>query len=164
MEGYGIQARLSTAELEACQVSFCPLGKDALIVDSRGVVNACYLLPEDLQRAGLELEYGAILPDSADGALLKVDESALGAIRRLNVDEYPLCAGCFCRYHCAGGCHVKHRETLLGEMMDELCIRTRLVSTARLLRQLDVPELYQAWLDDPAAQMASVGVAAEGAR
>ena len=162
LEAYGIPARLSTAELEACQVSFCPLGKDALIVDSRGAVSACYLLPEDWERAGLRLEYGQILPRTeAAPASLAVDPQALQAVRALNVTEYPLCAACFCRYHCAGGCHIKHRAALLGETMDGLCIQTRLVSIAGLLKQLGADALYQAWLDDPAAQHASVSALAE---
>jgi uncharacterized protein len=157
LESYGIPARLSTAELEACQVSFCPLGKDALIVDSDGSVNACYLLPEDWQQAGLRLDFGAVHPANGSGeAGFCIDSRALQSIRKLNVAEYPLCSACFCRYHCAGGCHVKHRAALQGEIRDELCIRTRAVSVARLLKQLEADDLYQQWLQDPQAQAASV--------
>ncbi|HSQ16289.1 MAG TPA: radical SAM protein [Anaerolineales bacterium] len=157
LEAYGIPARLSTAELETCQVSFCPLGKDAMIVDSDGTVSACYLLPEDWKRAGLQLDYGGIVAgDGPADASLKIDSQALEAIRRLNVTQYPLCSSCFCRFHCAGGCHVKHRAALCGETRDDLCIRTRAVSIARLLKQLEAHELYQGWLHDPQAQKVSV--------
>ena len=51
---------------------------------------------------------------------------------------------------------MKHRAALCGETRDDLCIRTRAVSIARLLKQLEAHELYQEWLHDPQAQKVSV--------
>jgi uncharacterized protein len=157
LEAYGIQARLSTVELDTCQVSFCPVGKDAMIVDSYGTVSACYLLPEDWEKEGLHLNYGAIdLETDSLGQALKIDYQALNSTRMLNVTQYPLCSSCFCRYHCSGGCHVKHRAALLGEAKDDLCILTRTVSIAQLLKQLNANNLYLEWINDAEAQKASV--------
>lgn len=141
----GSQAVLSTAATLDCWLSFCPLGKDAIIITPEGNVNACYLLEEDWRRERLELCYGHL---DSNSLRFQVNQAALEAIRHLNVSQYPLCQDCFCRYHCAGGCHVKRQAALHGSKYDETCIQTRIVTLGALLDTLGQEALKQAWLAD----------------
>ena len=133
----GIETVLSTADLGYPHLSFCPVGKDALIVTPDGCVHACYLLEEEWRREGLDLTY-ARLDERAAGGLV-IDQPALDQIRELHVEAYPLCADCFCRFNCSGGCHVNRRAVLSGQEYDATCIQTRLVSASILLNRLGPP-------------------------
>lgn len=149
-----IEAVLSTADIERCQVSFCPVGKDALIVAPDGQVNACYLLEESWRAVGLDMRIGKLRVADATFAL---DASAIERVRGLNVYNKPRCRACFCRYHCAGGCHVNHPCASPPGAYDDLCIMTRLTTAARLLRQLGQDAVADAWLADrPALERAAL--------
>lgn len=149
----GIRAVHSTAVLDAHQVSFCPVGDDALIVSPDGRLASCYLPPEEWQAQGLDMYLGRVAPA---GELL-IDQTAADRLRRDNhVDARPGCAGCFCRFHCCGGCHVHHRAAHPGPPdPDPACVRTRLITAGLLLRRLGQPEATRAWLSDPAALWAT---------
>ena len=82
----GIEAALSTADIDRCQVSFCPVGRDALIVAPDGAVDACYLLEESWRGAGLDLRLGQLDVTDASFAL---DPDALQRVRSLNVYTKP---------------------------------------------------------------------------
>jgi uncharacterized protein len=153
LQPQGIETVLSTAATFTCQLSFCPVGKDAIIISPDGQVNACYLLEEDWRAQGLELSFGQI---NTQTSAFELDLAALKAIRRLNVDQYSLCTNCFCRYHCAGGCHVKRHAVLASSTYDDTCIQTRLVTLANLLDRLGEAKLKQAWLADRSALQAAV--------
>ena len=150
LEPQGIQVVLSSANLHTLQASFCPVGKDALIVSPDGRVDACYLPAQEWERNGLDLRLGRLA-----GGRLEIDPQALQRARQLTVHEKPLCAGCLCRYHCAGGCHVNHHTNAAPGQYDTLCLQTRLITIASLLRQLGQDELAAAWLADRQAMQAS---------
>jgi len=140
---YGIEAVLSTANLNDNRATFCPVGRDALIVTPEGEINACYLLEEDWQRAGLDMHLGAL-----SHGQFNIESRALEATRERNVYARPLCAACLCRFHCAGGCHVNHNTEAAPGTFDELCLQTRLVTITKLLHEAGQPELAQGWLND----------------
>jgi uncharacterized protein len=146
----GIETVLSTAELNACLSSFCPVGKDALIISPDGSIAACYLLPESWQRRGLDLNLGRL-----EQAHFAIPPLALKRVRGLSVENRSLCAHCFCRFHCAGGCHVNHDTSGSPGQYDAQCIQTRLVSLMQLLDRLEQPALKQAWLADRSAMQVS---------
>lgn len=154
LAGQGIETVLSTADLGYPHLSFCPVGNDALIVTPDGCVHACYLLEEEWRREGLDLTY-ARLDERAAGGLM-VDQPALDQIRELHVDNYPLCADCFCRFNCSGGCHVNRRAVLSAHEYDATCIQTRLVSASILLNRLGQEDLSQRWLSDPGLHEAAI--------
>jgi len=156
LQARGIGTVLSTAELSHPHVSFCTVGYDPIIVTPDGLVHACYLLEEDWRREALDLTFGRLGYDKAGSAQLILDSQAIQRIRQLNVHAYPLCADCFCRFHCAGGCHVNRRRTLLANRYDATCIQTRMVSASSLLKHMGQTELYQAWLSDEALHRATV--------
>lgn len=143
LEAAGIEAVLSTADLHALRVYFCPVGRDCLILSPDGAVDACYLLQEDWARSGLDLRLGWF----RDGKF-EIDLQALERIRGLTVQTKSLCTDCLCRYHCAGGCVVNHPTHLPPGQYDDLCIQTRLVTIAKLLKRLDQHALLEKWMHD----------------
>jgi len=152
LEPYGIDTILSTADISASRVTFCPVGQDALIVAPDGLINACYLLERDWQQKGLEMRLGRM---NAGESRFELEAGALQRVRQLTARPKPLCDNCLCRYHCAGGCHVNHNTALPAGNYGDLCAQTRLVTTAALISQLEHPELVTAWLADEAAAAVS---------
>lgn len=148
LAAHQIRTVLSTAELADLRVSFCPVGQDALIVSPDGAIHACYLLEADWREKGLDMTLGQV---DAQAGQLVIADAALQRVRQLNVYHKPLCAHCFCRYHCAGGCHVNHDTAAPPGQYSDLCIQTRLVTITRLLHQLGQEAVATAWLADPTA-------------
>ena len=120
----------------------------AVFVSPEGDVDACYLLEESWRGAGLDMRLGRV--DVARGALA-LDPAAVARVRGLNLANKPRCRDCFCRHHCAGGCHVNHGCDGAPGSYDDLCLLTRVASAARLLRELGQDDAADAWLADRAA-------------
>ncbi len=146
LEAHGIEAVYAAADIHTRRTSFCPVGQDTAIVSPDGTISACYLLPRDWEMRGLDLRLGRIA-----GGQVHLDRAAVAAARALNVYNKPHCARCFCRWHCAGGCHVNHGPTGPNGAYDRLCIQTRLIALRNLLQALDQEPLFDAWLQDPSA-------------
>jgi radical SAM protein with 4Fe4S-binding SPASM domain len=139
----GIETILSTDAASSLQESFCPVGKDALIVSPDGSLDACYWLREQWRERGLDLHLGEVG---------KLDfEFEPGAVQRareaVGVNKLA-CQDCLCQYSCAGGCHVR-RGVLPSERNNaEVCTQTRAVKIARLLGELGQEALAESWLQD----------------
>ena len=144
LEARGIPTRYSTAETETRQSNFCPIGKGSLIVAPDGMVSSCYLLEENWIERGLDLRLGGI-----ENGKFKLLPSALESMQGLTVENRPLCADCFCRWHCAGGCTVNHDTSAAPGQFDAPCIQTRLISLARLLERLGQDALADELLSNP---------------
>ena len=140
---FGIRAVHATAAIDTARTSFCPLGKDALIVSPEGAISACYLPEGSWKRRRLDLTLGRV-----QGEAFNIPESRLAHIRNLNVESRRLCADCFCRFHCAGGCYVNHDTTSEPGRFGPLCIQTRLLTTANLLERLEQHGLVEEWMAD----------------
>ena len=82
---------------------------------------------------------------------MEFDPGAVQRIRDLTGADKSLCAVCLCRLHCAGGCHVRHPCSAPAAGYDDVCVQTRLITAAVLLRQLGQAELADAWMDDSRA-------------
>jgi len=130
-EARGVKAVYAAAEIDEARISFCPVGSDALIVSLDGRVSACYLLPEDWQRRGLDLDLGKVHTNGT----VDIDFEALTRARRLPFDK-PRCDACFCQWSCAGGCHVNQTYPGASLEYDAFCIQTRIVTVCRLLNKL----------------------------
>lgn len=143
---YGIDTVISTVDLSGPRTSFCPVGKDALIVSPDGAVDTCYLLQKDWEQSGLDMRLGWL-----DGDHFDLMPEAVARARDLTVNTRPLCADCFCRYSCAGGCHVNHDTSRAPGQYDHLCIHTRMITVARLLREIGQHALAVDWLNDDEA-------------
>ena len=138
---HAIRTVHATAETHVCRTSFCPLGKDALIVSPDGSIDACYLLQERWGQRGLNLRLGQM-----DKGKMNLSSEALNHVRSLSVENRPLCTDCFCRYHCAGGCYVNHDTSSPPGQFDALCIQTRILTIIDLLKRLGQDELIGEWL------------------
>lgn len=151
LESHGVEPVYAAADIHTRQVSFCPVGNDAAIVSPDGIISACYLLRRDWEARGLDLCLGRI---EGGGAHLCAD--AVASARSLNVRNKPLCAHCFCRWHCAGGCHVNHPSAGPPGAYDRLCIQTRIIALRNVLKAMGQDHLAREWLRDREAVERSV--------
>ena len=119
------------------------VGNDTVIVDPRGRLGACYLDEKDWRARGLDLSLGCVGPDSR----LAIDDSSVARIRGLTAPE-GVCASCFLRWHCAGGCRVENAPGLRRESLPDACAQARIVAALRLLRKLSLVEQAEALVSD----------------
>ena len=147
LAAYGVPIMYAAADTTARQVTFCPVGDDAVIVAPDGFANACYLVPREWEAKGLDLRLGRVTAGSVD-----LDPGAVDRVRGHNVLNKPLCEACFCKWHCAGGCHVNHSVVGVapGEF-DRLCIQTRIIALTAILHDLGQADLALRLLSDRAA-------------
>ncbi len=146
LEGYGVEALYAAADIQDQRVSFCPLGSDAAIVSPNGIINACYLLESDWRTRGLDMRLGAC---SSAGSVV-LDQEAVESMRQLNVLNKPFCAACFCKWHCAGGCHVNNHLPSPANPYNRLCIQTRLITLYHILKTMGQAHLMASLLNSPA--------------
>jgi radical SAM protein with 4Fe4S-binding SPASM domain len=146
LEEHGINCMLSTADLSLKTVSSCPVGHDALILSPTGEINACYLPNESWEAKHMDMHLGFLKDDKFD-----VAQSDLDRVRSYELEQKPLCQNCFCRFHCAGGCHVNHPAGSEPGAYDDICIHTRLVSIGKLLLRLNERNDLEEWLRDRTA-------------
>ncbi|MEZ5397866.1 MAG: radical SAM protein [Bryobacterales bacterium] len=139
----GVKVVYSAAEFEHARLSFCPVGTDALIVTPDGRASACYLLPEDWQGRGLDLDVGLV---KADGNVT-IDFDALTRARRLPINK-PRCERCFCQWSCAGGCHVNQTYPDCPTEYTDFCIQTRIITACLILQDLGLNDLVAKLLAD----------------
>jgi len=148
LEARGITVIHSTACVDTSHLSFCPVGKDALIVTPEGKVNACYLPEAAWQDKGLPFQFGWV----KDGHF-ELDSATVDAIRQHSVLNKPGCQDCICQFHCAGGCHVRQNGQIGSNILTDHCLQTRLITISNLLRGLGQAEDAGQWLaeavDDP---------------
>jgi uncharacterized protein len=143
LSAYGIDLITSGTDISVLQKSFCPLGKDALIVTPEGKINGCYLLEEEWKRHGLDLQIGNMINHPP---FYEISPKMLSNTRAYNQIYSPICKNCFAKYHCAGGCHVHHPKQNITWDQDRLCIQTRLVIVGKLLALLNNREIMNQWL------------------
>jgi len=145
LTGYGIQTVSSGTDIDSLQASFCPVGKDAILISPSGKISACYLLESEWNKAGLDLNFGTITSQISD---FTFGLEKLEKIRDLVRQPARICDECLCRYHCAGGCYVNHHSIRNASQYDPVCICTRLITTGKLLRRMEALELYERWLNE----------------
>jgi uncharacterized protein len=146
LETYGVEPVYAAADLSARRVSFCPVGQDVPIVSPDGTIAACYLLKQEWEAKGLDLELGRV-----ENGSVFLDQDAVAAVRRLNVREKEACVHCFCKWHCAGGCHVNHELSSRPGDYDRLCIQTRIITLRTILRAMKRVDLTHHLLKSPKA-------------
>ncbi|MDR2801242.1 MAG: radical SAM protein [Desulfovibrio sp.] len=146
---YGIKTVYAATEGEPSQTSFCPVGKDVLIVSPDGRISSCYLPRKAWVERGLDMDVGRL--SVQDG--MHVDQDALLRLRGL-VRAKPRCERCFCQWVCSGGCHVQHSYPGSSPAYGPFCIQTRLLSACRLLEDMNLSSIAQALLADEKAMEA----------
>lgn len=146
---FGIEAVYASAVTQTLRHSFCPLGKDALIVSPNGRVSGCYLPQQAWQARGLDLDAGWL---TADGTM-RLDYEAINRLRQMAMEK-PRCERCFCRWTCAGGCHVNHSYPGCAPEYDHFCIQTRIITACALLTEPGFGEVVEKLLANRTAMQA----------
>jgi uncharacterized protein len=142
----GVRPHYAADISESPRLSFCPVGTDSLMVRPDGGVSGCYLLEREYESRGLDMNLGRV---EVEGGM-RVDWDSVVRLRRM-AEEKPRCRRCFCRWTCAGGCHVNHSYPGGPERYDDFCVQTRIISACSLLDDLDQEDLAENLLADRAA-------------
>lgn len=144
VRGYGVEAVYAAACTEAPRRSFCPVGKDTLIVSPDGRVSSCYLPRIEWVKKGLDLDVGRIQKDGS----VRIDNRAIIHLRRL-VTQNSKCKRCYCRWTCAGGCHVSHTPPGSSDAYRDFCIQTRIITACKLLDEMGCGDRADGLLASP---------------
>jgi len=147
LERFGVEVVYATADTKARRISFCPVAGDVIIVSPNSDLAGCYLFEKDWEARGLDLNLGRL---SAAGRPL-LDEEAIERLRAMNVLNISRCQKCFCKWHCAGGCHVNHSYPGCRETYDDLCIQTRVIALYNILKSLGREDIFEGLIRDRAA-------------
>jgi len=139
LEKVGVEAVYATSDTKVRRISFCPVARDVAIISPDGTVSGCYLLERDWKARGLDLSLGQA---SASGKLI-LEKEAVERLRSMNVLNISRCQSCFCKWHCAGGCHVNHSYPGCEKIYDDLCIQTRVIALSNILRSLDREDVFE---------------------
>lgn len=132
---HGAEAIYAAALAVEPRLSFCPVGNDSLILHPDGRVTACYLPEDDWRARALDLNLGRFA-----GGEMELAGAAVARVRDTAAVK-PRCERCFCRWSCAGGCHVHHSFPGCGESYDAFCIQTRILAACSLLDTLGLSAL-----------------------
>ncbi len=146
IRGYGIQAVYAAAQSDPMRPNFCPVGHDTLIIAPDGLISSCYLPRSTWRNRGLNMAVGRI---DAHGRV-EIDHDAIMRLRRM-VKDKPRCKNCFCRFTCAGGCHVSHTHPESARRYGDFCIQTRLLTACGLLDEMGQEEAARGLLSDRVA-------------
>jgi uncharacterized protein len=139
----GIEALYAAADITAIRQTFCPVGNDAAILSPDGRISSCYLLEGQWQARGLDMNIGR----QADGREIIIDPKSVNRLRNL-VTRKPRCRHCFCRWTCAGGCHVSETYPECKESYTDFCVQTRIVTACFLLERLELSNMADNLLAD----------------
>jgi uncharacterized protein len=129
---YGVDVVFSSDITSNPTISSCPVGTDTAIISPDGRISSCYLMPGRWQEAGLDLDFGFLGKDGK----ARLDKVKIDSIRGI-VEDKPRCVSCFCRWNCAGGCHVGNTYPGSGLQVSSYCIQTRIISALGLLSRLE---------------------------
>jgi radical SAM protein with 4Fe4S-binding SPASM domain len=141
-EDYGVELVNSAIISDHPQYSSCPVGKDTLIINPDGMISSCYLFPWRWQEKSLDLSVGII-----KGREMKVSHSEIIRLREM-VKDKPRCSSCFCRWTCAGGCHVDITYPGSDKVYDNFCKQTRILGIIKILRRLNQNDLLDLFLQN----------------
>jgi radical SAM protein with 4Fe4S-binding SPASM domain len=139
LEKAGVDTVYASSDISVNQRSFCPLGKDAVIVSPEGKLTGCYLFEKDWKKRRMDLNLGGV----SSSGYVHISDDAVERLRKNDVLNKPRCKNCFCRWHCAGGCHVNHTYPGCQTEYDDLCVQTRIISLYKILKNLGRPDIFQ---------------------
>ncbi len=125
------------------QNSFCPVGKDAVIVLPDRSLASCYLLPEEWEEKGMDLRIGNIDKEGK----VNINFESAQKIRDLTMNK-PRCENCLCKYSCAGGCHVNNTYPGCSDSYNDFCKHTRIIMVCNLLNETGLENLTDKILAD----------------
>lgn len=132
-KNYGVDVNYSLdIHQDVPRITSCPVGTDVPIITPDGAINNCYLLSERWQKRGINLNFGQFISHKNH----HIDYKQLKNIKK-KIKTKQKCLKCFCRWSCAGGCHVDHTYPDCSAQADDICYQTRLISIFSLLSELN---------------------------
>lgn len=142
---HGVDVIYAATDINKVESSFCPVGKDGFIIKPDGNISACYQLEAELKKNGLELNFGQIDP----GQGISISYHDLERIRGLVVTNKPRCRSCFCKWHCAGGCHAIPVFDEGSSYQSDFCTHVRIITFWKILMSLELNNLAESFLANP---------------
>ncbi len=139
---YGIELVNSAVVSDQPQYSSCPVGKDTMIVSPDGMISSCYLFPRRWEEKRMDLIVGEL----KDGKM-QINNQRITDLREI-VKKKPRCSSCFCRWTCAGGCHVDVTYPGSSLKYDDYCNQTRVIGIIKILRNLNQQKILDDFLGD----------------
>jgi uncharacterized protein len=131
---HGRELKYSGARLGPPQNSFCGVSGRSFAVTVDGIVTACYEVSDPADRRAPLFHYGRL----GAGGTFVFDRERVRRLLSLTVENKPACAGCFCKWQCAGECAAKLAQ--LGDAWDasasDRCIINRELTKDRLKERL----------------------------
>ena len=143
LDSAGIESAYSALAADGPRYTSCPLGRDVVIVSPDGRLAGCYQLEERWRERGLDLSLGEI----RDGEV-RIEQKSVERLRQLVLGK-PRCRSCFCRWECAGSCHVAVTFPGCPSTYPDFCVQTRLIFACRAIQALGRPEIADQLLADP---------------
>jgi len=128
------------ADFDKPRWSSCPVAKDVVIVTPDGRLNSCYLEPERWKQKCMDLTVGHIDQNNK----ININSFSVNQIREM-VWHKPLCEKCFCRWTCAGGCHVSQAKC---NIYNDFCIQTRIITVCSILDKMNLGHLSKLLISD----------------
>ncbi len=140
----GGEALYSTAPVQGTRATSCPVGRDAVIVAPDGVLSSCYLPAEHCQTQGQDCAIGCVGQGN-----IRISMPQAERLRGL-IHRKQRCRRCFCRWSCAGGCHVNQTYPDCSLDYSPFCLQTRVITAANLLTRLGFDSWVERFLADTA--------------
>ncbi|MCU0643835.1 MAG: radical SAM protein [bacterium] len=138
-----VEPAYAPISLDKAQTTSCPVGRDVLIVHPDGTIASCYLLKQDWDKKQLDLAVGKVYQNGR----MEIDFEKIKQLRNL-VYSKPRCESCFCRFGCAGNCHVNSTYPGSPQTYTDFCIHTRIITACRLLEEMGQQQMADEFLDD----------------
>jgi len=131
LRDHRVEPVYAPVSLDGVQTTSCPVGRDVIIIHPNGLVASCYLHPRDWENKNLDLSVGHVAGNGS------VDINPEKMMRLRNpIYSKPRCAHCFCRFSCAGNCHVNCTFPGSSDRYTEFCIHTRIITACTILENL----------------------------
>ena len=139
---HGVEPANASVSLNQPQTTSCPVGRDVVIVHPDGMLASCYVQENDWISKGMDLSVGAVRDKS-----VFLEEKKIIPLRN-QLDNKPRCENCFCRFGCAGGCHVNNTFPGSSVSYESYCIHTRIITLCSILYEMGESDLVDELLDN----------------
>jgi uncharacterized protein len=138
-----VEPAYAPVSLDRAQTTSCPVGRDVLIIHPDGAIASCYLLRKDWEAKQLDLCVGQVHKNGK----VEVDLKKINQLRN-PIYSKPRCENCFCRFGCAGNCHVNCTYPGSSQTYTDFCIHTRIITTCQLLEAMGQQTVVDELLND----------------
>ncbi|MDD4309408.1 MAG: radical SAM protein [Candidatus Cloacimonetes bacterium] len=147
LESHNVTPVYAPVSMNSLNASTCPVGKDTIILHPNGMIASCYLQEHEWRQKKLDLSLGYV--DSQNRVVIDMDR--VQSLREL-VNNKPRCTDCFCKYSCAGNCHVNTTFPGSTTTYTDFCSQIRLVTACYLLHKSGMNDAMDEFLTNQEAQ------------